>query len=279
MNMKRDHVEKVFHAYTSNYDLSDDKIRLKAEHTLKVAANCETIAKSLSLSKEDVDLAWLIGMLHDIGRFEQIRRYHTFSDALSVDHAALGVEILFLDGKIREYLPEFTEEEFLTVAGDNRSDENEKKPTDLQILKTAIAYHSAFLLPEDMEERTRMFSQIIRDADKVDIFRVNMEFPLESVYNTTTEEVKSCGATEQVIHDSLQHSTVLRAHKKTTADNVIGHISLVYNMVYPASFQLSLEQGFLQQLMDFRNENPKTNEAMEKISAEALKYVREHAEE
>ena len=52
------------------------------------------------MSKEDIDLAWLTGLLHDIGRFEQVRRYGTFNDAKSIDHGKLGVEILFLEGKI-----------------------------------------------------------------------------------------------------------------------------------------------------------------------------------
>ena len=49
-------------------------------------------------------MAWLIGILHDVGRFEQIRRFGTFSDADSIDHAHYAVNILFDDGKLKDYL-------------------------------------------------------------------------------------------------------------------------------------------------------------------------------
>ena len=54
---------------------SDEKIKLKIDHTYRVAGLCQRIAESLGLSEPDVDIAWLLGMLHDIGRFEQIRRF------------------------------------------------------------------------------------------------------------------------------------------------------------------------------------------------------------
>ena len=91
MKISREHVKRVFQEYTDLYDSTDEKIRLKIYHTYRVAEICERIAQSLSLSKEDVDLAWLLGMLHDVGRFEQLKRYGTFSDAQSIDHAHFGV--------------------------------------------------------------------------------------------------------------------------------------------------------------------------------------------
>lgn len=59
-------------------------MNLKYAHSLRVAALSERIAQSLSMEKEDIDLAWLIGILHDIGRFEQLRRYQTFFDYRSM---------------------------------------------------------------------------------------------------------------------------------------------------------------------------------------------------
>ena len=76
------------------------KIALKIAHTSRVAEISEKIAENLCLNSEDIDTAWIIGMLHDIGRFEQIRRFDTFEDAKSVNHADLGVEILFEENLI-----------------------------------------------------------------------------------------------------------------------------------------------------------------------------------
>ena len=83
----RVHVKKAFAEYTAAYSADDPKIKLKIDHTYRVAALCERIAKAARMCAYDVELAWLSGMLHDVGRFEQIKRYNTFSDADSVDHA------------------------------------------------------------------------------------------------------------------------------------------------------------------------------------------------
>ena len=71
MKIDRKRVRSVFDEYVSTYNAEDEKIQLKIYHTYRVAEICERIAVSLNFSSEDIDLAWLMGMLHDIGRFEQ----------------------------------------------------------------------------------------------------------------------------------------------------------------------------------------------------------------
>ena len=84
----------AFNSYVDRYDVSDERIALKVEHTYEVAELCDEIARGEGLSPADVDLAWLCGLLHDIGRFEQLRQWGTFSDADSCSHAALGIQVL-----------------------------------------------------------------------------------------------------------------------------------------------------------------------------------------
>lgn len=78
MVIDRERIKQAFQEYTGRYDIHDEKIRLKVEHTYRVADISEQIAEKLGLSEEDIALAWLIGMLHDIGRFEQLRRLLAF---------------------------------------------------------------------------------------------------------------------------------------------------------------------------------------------------------
>ena len=87
-----------YNKYIKNYNIKDDKIALKVAHMLRVKENSKNIAQSLNLETEDVELAELIGLLHDIGRFEQVKRYNTFVDKNSVNHGAFGAKILFEDG-------------------------------------------------------------------------------------------------------------------------------------------------------------------------------------
>ena len=86
-----------FLKYTENYDLSDFHIIGKQKHSIRVMELSKKIAEGLKLSEEQIELATLIGLLHDIARFEQYKQYHTFKDAESIDHGDLGVEILNKD--------------------------------------------------------------------------------------------------------------------------------------------------------------------------------------
>lgn len=95
MQIDRKKVIRTFQDYVDNYNSQDAKVRLKIEHTYRVSELCESIAQSLHLDAKNCSLAWLLGMLHDIGRFEQLRNYGTFNDARSIDHALYGAEILF----------------------------------------------------------------------------------------------------------------------------------------------------------------------------------------
>ena len=71
---------------------------------MKVAELSEMIARGIGMDEENVQLAKVIGLLHDIGRFEQLRRFHDFRDYLTVDHAQLGVEILKENHLIRSFV-------------------------------------------------------------------------------------------------------------------------------------------------------------------------------
>lgn len=90
MDVLRQSCLDAFNSYVARYDVSDERIALKVEHTYKVAELFDEIAQGEGLSPADVDLAWLCGLLHDIGRFEQLCQWGTFIDADSCSHAALG---------------------------------------------------------------------------------------------------------------------------------------------------------------------------------------------
>lgn len=80
-----------------------------------------------------------------------------------------------------------------------------------------------------------MYCKILRDADKIDILRVNLDTPMEEIYNVTTEELKNSQVTPEVMQAFDEHHAVLRALKKTAIDNAVGHISLTYELEYPMS--------------------------------------------
>lgn len=288
MKINREHIKKTFQEYTDRYDSANPKIKLKIDHTYRVANLCEQIAQSLELSAAEVDLAWLSGMLHDVGRFEQLRRYNTFSDAQSIDHARFTVELLYDEGLIADYVPEISTTELVadartwrSMGGANESPtaQSEDMPLSdiLQTLRIAIGEHSAYRIQKGLDERTRMFCQILRDADKVDIFRVICDTPMEEVYGFQTKDILCSAITPEVMQAFYEHHAVLRKLKKCPADYIVAHGSLTFELVYPESLRIAKEQGYLKQMMSFQSENPDTAEIFEDLRKDLNDYLEERS--
>lgn len=261
--INRKNVINAFAEYVRNYDPSDEKIKLKIEHTYRVAGLCQRIAESLGLSEPDVDIAWLLGMLHDIGRFEQIRRFGTFNDAKSVDHAEFGADLLFKEGLIRKFAEGYYEECELARSGDEEAEQiiknNEHHNKDTGLLEMAIRQHNKYRVKEDLTERQRMFCDILRDADKVDIFKVNADIPMEIIYDVTTEELKNGVITKEVLESFYKKETVLKSVRRSAVDHIVGHISLLFELVYKESYRQAREQGYVYKLLDFKSDVPEVN--------------------
>ena len=279
--INRKNVINAFAEYVRNYDPSDEKIKLKIDHTYRVAGLCQSIAKSLNLSEADVDIAWLLGMLHDIGRFEQIRRFGTFSDADSVDHAEFGADLLFKEGLIRKFAEGYYEKCELVGGGNEEAAQAYSRQKDCQkdcdegklnseqvkcnegklagLLELAIRQHNKYRVKEGLTERQLMFCNILRDADKVDIFKVNAEVPMEIIYDVTTEELKNGIITKEVLESFYRKETVLKSLRKSAVDHIVGHISLLFELVYPESYRQAKEQGYVYKLLDFKSDVPEVD--------------------
>ena len=158
MKIDRQRAIRAFQEYTSYYDVADEKVKLKIDHTYRVCSLCQQIAMQSGFDEDETELAWLCGLLHDVGRFEQLRQYGTFSDAQSIDHAEFGADILFREGKIRDYIADGSEDE---------------------LLEKAVRCHSAYRVPAQYTTREKKFADLLRDADKIDILKVNIIVPFE----------------------------------------------------------------------------------------------------
>ena len=99
--------QQEFESYLNGYDRENDRIKLKIIHTYGVVKQAEELAGRMHLSAEDTDLARLIALLHDIGRFEQLKRYDSFEPG-TMDHAAYGVKVLFDEGMMTNGTLSFT---------------------------------------------------------------------------------------------------------------------------------------------------------------------------
>lgn len=212
---------EAFDNYVKNYDMSNEKISLKYYHTYRVCEQSTSICKSLNLSKEDTDIAYLIALLHDIGRFEQIKRFGTFDDEKSMDHALFGCKILFEEGLIREFII------------DDSYDE---------IIKKAIFNHNKFTIQGCLDERELLHSKIIRDADKIDI-----------IYNATDlGQIKlnddDSEISEKVKNSFYQKHIVSKLDKKTHNDSVMIMLAFVFDLNFKYSYEYFRDNDFVNKM-------------------------------
>ena len=166
------HAKQEFEKYLDEYDREDEQICLKIVHTYGVMKYAGEIARKMECSGEDVELAELIGLLHDIGRFEQIRRFHSFEPG-TMDHAVFGAELLFGEEKL---IRRFVE--------DDKFDE---------LIDAAIRKHSDFKLEGIHDARTLFHAKLIRDADKLDNCRVKLEASVEAMLGVSEKRLQEKG--------------------------------------------------------------------------------------
>ena len=243
----------AFKKYIENYDLENDMIKLKVIHTYEVVALSEYIAKDLNLDKEDFELAKIIGLLHDIGRFEQVKKFGNFRDYETIDHGDFGAEILFKDGLIRNFI------------ADDQYDE---------IIKKAVTYHNKYKLPEGLNERELLHAKLIRDADKTDNFRVKAVDKLEAIDNITDEQMENSEVT-QVIYEDFKKEQLIDGKKRVTpADVWISYIAFIFDFNFSSGLKYIKEKNYINILVNrinFKNEDTKIK--MEEIRNLSNDYI------
>lgn len=263
----RELLQRSFDAYINRFDAEDERISLKIRHTAFVAENSDSLSASLGLSPDDRDLAWAVAMLHDIGRFEQAAANGSFLDSVSSDHAAAGVEYLFEQGHISDFVrisdpSAEAQEASLAEAAEN-----------LKIIRLAVAWHNKHELPSDLSEREQLFCRMIRDADKLDIFRVCVENTFAVAHEYPPETVAASAISPAVAECFERFETLDYKKRKTPADIFIGHLALSFGLFYPQSRRIAAEQGYLEKMADFTFEQPETQEQYEWMKARLFQFL------
>jgi hypothetical protein len=234
--MKRnelEHLKEWFANYCRQFygDNAEDNrnYALKEEHTRRVCVNIDFLATSLELAEHDRLTAEAVALFHDAGRFEQYRRYKTFRDSDSVNHAALGVKVL-ADERLLANLPQ----------------------AERRTVFRAVFFHNAFRLPDTIDERERVFVRMIRDADKLDIWEIFAEYselPEEqraSAMGLGLPALPKCSA--EVVACLRRQEMVRLSMLKSLNDFMLLQLSWMFDLNFPAAFRLALERDVVGRL-------------------------------
>ena len=214
--------------YTS-IEADQKNILLKEQHTRHVCANMTEIALSLALPTDKMLLAEAVALFHDVGRFPQYGTYRTFNDRLSANHAALGAKAL-IDNKVLGQL---------------------SKQEQDQIIR-AVTLHNVYTIPEGIDPDLLLLVKMVRDADKLDIWRVFIDF-----YRTPDRDRASAVAlglpdttrySQAVLASLARKEMVHLSALETLNDFKLLQLSWIFDLQFKRSLELVQERNIIDQM-------------------------------
>jgi len=249
------YAQKEFERFLDEYDREDEKVKLKIVHTYGVVECAERICKKMNLDQENRDLACLIALLHDIGRFEQLKRFDSFMPD-TMDHAAYGVEILFgKERMIRRFV---------------KCDKWD------EIIKMSIAKHSDYKLEGIEDEKILLHARLIRDADKLDNCRVKLEEPVELMIGADEYKVGATEISPRIWEYCLKKEAVLSCDRVTLVDYWVSYVAYFFDINYAETLAIIQEAGYVDKIIHrIPYTNPMTKKKMEDLSRMIKDYISE----
>lgn len=195
---------------------TQQNIDMKAGHTARVCREIHALGRRLGLGDEALRLAEAIALLHDVGRFEQYARYRTFRDGQSEDHAEMGLRVLERQGVLNALDRE-------TAA----------------VIRCAIRLHNRADLAGVEEGACLFFSRLLRDADKLDIWRMVTRYyhrgagPRNGALELELPD--TAGFSAAVLGDVLRRGNVDMRHVRNLNDYKLLQAAWIFDVNFPAT--------------------------------------------
>lgn len=236
--------EDYIYLFRSDDPAFQQNIKLKKDHSYKVWENASDLAENLRLKPVDRLLSETAALLHDVGRFEQYRRYGTFSDRKSTDHGGLGVEVL----KEKNVFQNLNQKE----AG---------------YICNAIYYHNKKEIPDHLDKKNQSFVKVLRDSDKLDIWRVVTDYYCSGNNNNALQLdlPDDPGINRQNVDDLMNERLVDLKNLYTLNDFKLLQIGWVYDLNFNRSYEILKEKRYLEKIFDSLPETDEIQQVRKKI--------------
>ena len=234
-------LKKWFFGYVATFyntdALTNENIKLKEDHTRRMCDDTLIITETLGFNNEQKLLAETISLLHETGRFKQYKRYKTYNDVGTENHGLLGLQII-AEKKILDGL-----------------DSKEK-----EIIETAIRLHGEKDLPKELAGDKKLFSQLIRDIDKLDIYNVMInrlddfrKYPEKA--KTTLGFSEKDKYSQTIIDAVMKNQTVSYEYIKTLNDMVIAILGWTFDINFVATLKEIQKRKLFDKLASFLPDN------------------------
>lgn len=235
--------EEYVKGFISGNPESDINVELKKNHTTRVRDAIIDVGKSIALNEDNMSIAEACAILHDIGRFEQYRKYGTFSDSKSENHAALGVKIIREHDVLTEFPAECRE-----------------------IIIRSVGCHNMPAIPSGFNPDSIEFLKLIRDADKIDILYVVTEYYMTSASGSNRVIELHLPDTETIsdeVFQPLASGQIAQVQNlRSLNDFKLYQMGWVYDLNYRRSREIIRERQYLERL---REALPKVSDRADQV--------------
>ena len=256
---KLDYFKHWFKKYVAlYYDLPGDGVRpilLKEQHTKRTCKEIVLLGQESGLSHEDLLLAETAALFHDIGRFPQWKNYSTFIDSASEDHALLGLKVIA------------QHEILMGLTADER-----------ELIQVAIRHHNLRKLPLSLPPRQGFFSRLLRDADKLDIWRLviteleghgNLVETLEGLIPTSNS------FNFRIVAELMERKVPDFSSVRNRNDMILLRLGWVFDLNLPMSCRQVLERHYVERLCS----NLPARREIQEVEESLISYLKSRAKE
>lgn len=226
-------------------------VELKENHSRRTCKEILFLADEMSLDENQRLISETIAILHDVGRFEQYIKYRIYSDAKTLNHCLLGLEVL-KKNKVLEGI----------------------EPHERCLIEKAIEYHGCKDLPPDLEDKYLFFSKLIRDADKLDAFYVVMKYYKQYLdnpqdFNLGMELPDEPGYSAGLVDELMSGRCVDNRKVRKLNDLKLSLLGWVFDVNFTPTLKRIKKCGYLEELLGFLP----ADDNIEKVREKILGYV------
>ncbi len=191
------------------------EILSKYVHTNRVIKLSHNIAINIDgITDDEINLIMLGALFHDIARFKQYQEYQTYADKLSFDHGDMGVNIL-------------NEKNFFDL---------KLSPSEKETILFIVKNHNKYICENDKNEQVVTYTDIVRDADKIDI--------IVSLNNEI--DIRDNSINERVFEDLLNKSMVKNEFCHNSCEYLLRSLGFIFDLKYPYSISYLLKSGIIE---------------------------------
>lgn len=227
-------------------------LELKRSHTGRVAENCRRITKELGWEGALLERALSAAILHDTGRFPQYSTWGTFYDAASADHGALGEKVL------REHFPW-----------------PDPEGEDASVILEGVRLHNRKTLPEDIAPAALPVVRIVRDSDKMDVFRIVREHVMgERISDLLPRIDPEGGYSPAIVEEVRKTGRASYQNVRSTVDFLLLQLSWIFDLNYAPAYRMLEEEGAFSWILEQLPPDPDLAPFFEEVSRSGTEWSR-----